>query len=153
MPMKVSFTLSTAIILLVATSTLRAQKKDSLLKSKRAIDSTLAGEHLKLIDGKPPLYYSDGSELRAKTLQKLFHSCIEYYETIFPGAKFNINIYVLNKADWEKPHLGYPYGMPFYNPDNGVLAIGAEKNALRRLTGLPDDPIKSDTVLSTFDFQ
>jgi hypothetical protein len=33
------------------------------------------------------------------------------------------------------------------------MVVAAEKNALRRLTGLPDDPVKSDSILSTFDYQ
>jgi hypothetical protein len=81
------------------------------------------------------------------------HGCIDFYQANFPGQKFTVPLYVLDKDDWTKPHLGFPYGMPFYSPDNVIMVVAAEKNALRRSTGLPDDPIKSDSLLSTFDFQ
>jgi hypothetical protein len=76
-----------------------------------------------------------------------------FYEAKFPDKKFNASLYLLNKSDWEKPPFDEPYGMPFYNRHNIIMVVAAEKNALRRLTGLPDDPVKSDSILSTFDYQ
>lgn len=130
-----------------------AQNTDSLAKRKKDLDSILSSEHLDMLTGTAPVHYSANFQIRAKTLQGLFVNCINYYERILPGTKFNVNIYILGKIDWDRPHTGFPYGMPFYHPDYRVLFVPAEKNALRRLTGLPDDPVKSDSVLSTFDFQ
>ncbi|MEO6850078.1 MAG: hypothetical protein ABI203_03955 [Mucilaginibacter sp.] len=132
---------------------LRAQQSDSVLIRKARINSVFTSEHLSELSGNPKTYYSKDFDIRAKVLQKLMRGCIDYYEQNFPDKKFNVPFYILDKSDWIKPQLGYPYGMPFYSKDNIIMVIGAEKNALRRLTGLPDDPEKSDSVLSTFDFQ
>jgi hypothetical protein len=139
--------------LAILTMSLNAQQKDSAAKNVRTIDSVLANEQLNVLDGKPKVFYSDGFSVRAKALQELFHKCIDFYEPQFPGEKFTVPVYILDKTDWQKPPLGFPYGMPFYTPDNKIVVIAAEKNALRRLTGLPDDPERSDSILSTFDYQ
>lgn len=135
---------------IIATSPLLAQNPNPPVKT---FDSIIASEHLHQLSGKAPVHYSAGFDVRAKALQGLFANCVNYYETTFPGTNFNTHIYILDKGDWGKLDLGFPYGMPFYHPDYQVLVVPAGKNALRRLTGLPDDPEKSDAVLSTFDFQ
>lgn len=129
------------------------QLQDSILQNRIAIDSVLASEHLNRLEGKPATFYTNGYEVRAKAMHQLMSNCILYYEEQFPGKKFNVTLYLLDKTDWEKAPLGYPYGMPFYNSHNVIMVVGAEKNALRRLTGLPDDTVKSDSILSTFDYQ
>ncbi len=145
------------IFLLIAFSTINkdvcAQLRDSILQNKIAIDSILASEQLEKLKGEPVTYYSTGFEVRAKAIQQLISNCILFYETKFPDKKFNVRLYLLNKSDWEKPPFDEPYGMPFYNRRNIIMVVAAEKNALRRLTGLPDDPVKSDSILSTFDYQ
>jgi hypothetical protein len=151
--MKINFPVLFITISIMVPVSLQAQQADSIEPHQKAVHAVLANENLNKFGDNPPVFYSSGFQVRTKALQQLFHSCIDYYESAFPGTKFNVDIYILNKSDWDNPHTGLPYGMPFYNPDDKILFIPAEKNALRRLSGLPDDPEKSDSVLSTFDFQ
>jgi len=122
-------------------------------KSKEYIDSTLLSENLVSLKGKPHTLYSVGYDIRANTLQKLFHDCINYYEGIFPEKKFAAHIFILNKKDWERPNFEEPYGMPFYDPDYDILVIAAEKDALAKLSGLKDIKKTSDSVLTGLDYQ
>lgn len=130
-----------------------AQLEDSVLQNKIAIDSILGSEQLHKLEGKPTTFYSKGYDVRAKAIHGLIRKCILFYEAKFPGTKFNVSLYLLNKHDWEKAPFDEPYGMPFYNSHNIIMVVAAEKNALRRLTGLPDDPVKSDSILSSLDYQ
>jgi hypothetical protein len=141
------------LALVVLCKNVKAQNSDSVLQNKIAIDSILASEQLNKLEGRPSTFYSVGHEVRAKAIQQLISNCILFYEAKFPDKKFNASLYLLNKSDWEKPPFDEPYGMPFYNRHNIIMVVAAEKNALRRLTGLPDDPVKSDSILSTFDYQ
>jgi hypothetical protein len=130
-----------------------AQQSNSNEKSKENIDSTLLSEHLVSLKGKPGTFYSVGFDIRANTLHKLFHDCINYYEGIFPEKKFATQVYILNKKDWEIPNFEEPYGMPFYDPDYDILVIAAEKDALAKLSGLKDATKTSDSVLTGLDYQ
>ncbi|HVT86061.1 MAG TPA: hypothetical protein VHD35_12730 [Chitinophagaceae bacterium] len=129
-----------------------AQYQDSVLKNKREIDSILITEHLNQLEGMPKTFYSKGYSIRAKALQKLVYSCELFYEKHFIQNTFLENIYVLNKYDWEKPPFGVPYGLPSYFPENKLEIISADKNALARLSGKPDDPVKSDSIISGYDY-
>ena len=142
-----------AIFLTSIATMLKAQQIDSIKNTKNVIDSILASEQLILLDGKPKTFCSLDAVVRSKVLQGLIHNCIDFYEPLFPGNKFNVRVYILNKPDWEKPHFEQPYGMPFYTDQYEIMAIPAGKNALRRLSGLPDDPEKSDSILSSLDYQ
>ena len=130
-----------------------AQQSSSKEKSKEYIDSTLLSENLVSLKGKPSTFYSVGFDVRANTLQKLFHDCINYYEGIFPEKKFAAHVYILNKKDWERPNFEELYGMPFYDPGYDILVIAAEKDALAKLTGLKDVTRTSDSVLTGLDYQ
>lgn len=141
------------LITILVIKNVKSQNPDSLLQNKNTIDSILSGEQLDKLQGEPPTYYSKMYKVRAKAMQELMSNCILFYEAKFPDKKFNIPLYLLNKSDWEKVPFGEPYGMPFYNGHNIIMVIAAEKNALRRLTGLPDDPVKSDSILSSLDYQ
>jgi hypothetical protein len=142
-----------AIFLTCIFSTLKAQQNDSIKNTKNVIDSILASEQLVLLDGKPKTFCSPDAVVRSKVLQDLINNCIYFYDSLFPGNKFNMRVYILNKPNWEKAAFEQPYGMPFYNDLNEIMVIAAEKNALRRLSGLPDDPVKSDSILSSLDYQ
>jgi hypothetical protein len=145
------------VILLVLTTlvikNVKPQNTDSILRNKIEIDSILAAEGLNKMSGKPVTFYSKGFEVRCQAIQGLMKSCSDLYEAYFLTKKFNVTLYLLNKPDWEKPPFDEPYGMPFYNRNNRIMVVAAEKNALRRLTGLPDDTEKSDSILSSFDYQ
>jgi hypothetical protein len=142
-----------AIVLTFIFSTLKAQQIDSIKNSKNGIDSILASEQLIMLDGQPITFCSMDAVVRSKVIRRLIHNCINFYEPLFPGNKFNVRVYILNKPDWVKAPFEQPYGMPFYNDLNEIMVIAAEKNALRRLSGLPDDPEKSDSILSSLDYQ
>ncbi len=142
-----------AIVLTSIFTTLKAQHIDSIKNTKNVIDSILASEQLILLDGKPKTFCSLDAVVRSKVLQGLIHNCIDFYEPLFPGNKFDVRVYILNKSDWGRAPFESPYGMPFYSDRNEIMVIAAEKNALRRLSGLPDDPEKSDSILSSLDYQ
>lgn len=141
------------LITILVIKNVKSQNSDSMRQNKLAIDSILAREQLGKLEGQPLTYYSMGYEVRAKAMHQLISDCILFYQAKFPDKKFNVSLYLLNKSDWEKAPFDEPYGMPFYNRHNIIMVVAAEKNALRRLTGLPDDPVKSDSILSTFDYQ
>ncbi len=128
-----------------------AQSQDSLLQTKIAIDSILASEQLDKLEGRPTTFYSIGYEVRAKAIHNLVLGCILFYETQFPKRKFDLRVYVLDKNDWERPPFGNPYGLINYYPDNILEIIPADKNALTRLVGVPDDPITADSIISGYD--
>jgi hypothetical protein len=139
-------------LVLTCASSLEAQYQDNVTQDKQAIDALLLSEHLHSLSGDPKTYYSAGYETRARALQKLIRECIDFFQTEFPEAQFNVPLYVLDKSDWNEKLFGAPYAMPNYLPTNNLIVIGAEKNALARLSGRPDDPVKSDSVVSGYDY-
>lgn len=140
------------ITFLSVTHDIYGQFQDSILQNKNAIDSILASEQLGKLEGKPATFYSLGHEVRAKALQQLVFKCDRFYENHFPKKKFEESIYVLDKSDWEKPPFGVPYGLPEYFPENKLEIIAAEKNALALLSNKPDDSVKSDKIVSGYDY-
>jgi hypothetical protein len=129
-----------------------AQYQDSMLQNKKAIDSILMTENLDKLEGIPKTFYSKGYSIRAKALQKLVYFCELFYEKHFTQNIFLEKVYVLNKYDWEKPPFGVPYGLPSYFPENELEIISADKNALARLSRKPDDSVKSDSIISGYDY-
>lgn len=130
-----------------------AQQTGRIKPPKHTIDSILASENLISLSTAKTTFYSKGFYIRAKTLQKLFYDCTNYYENIFSDKKFSVHLYMLNRSDWEKLPLKFPYGLPFYDPDYNILVIAAEKDALAKLSGLKDIPATPDSVLTDFDYQ
>jgi hypothetical protein len=61
-------------------------------------------------------------------------------------------LYVLNKEDWNEKLFAAPYALPNYLPANNIILIGADKNALARLSAQPEDPITSESVVSGYDY-
>src|ERR1039457_75570 len=131
---------------------LTAQYQDKLTQDKQAIESLLASKHLDSLPGDPKTFYSRGHAVRAAALQKLIANCEKFYETQFPKRAFSVPLYVLDKNDWNERLFGAPYALPNYLPTNNLIVIGAEKNALARLSGQPDDPVTSDTIISGYDY-
>jgi len=134
-------------------SRLQAQSQANSIPSKKTVDSILSEEHLASLSGDPTTLFSSGFDVRARTIQRLFRDCTLFYEQQFPADKFAVHLYLLNKDDWQRLPLGFPYGMPFYHPDYDILVIGAEKDALAKLTGLKDIKPSPDSVLTNFDYQ
>lgn len=145
-------TLSLLVISVTISECLYGQYQDSVLQNKKAIDSILLTEYLSRLPGNPQTFYSKGFDMRAKALQHLVLSCVRFYEMKFSGKKFKMSIYVLNESDWKKPPFGVPYGLPDYLPQNKLEIIGADKNALAHISGKPDDPVKSDSIVSGYDY-
>lgn len=140
------------VLLILSPFAVKAQYQDNLTQDKQAIDSLLMNEHLDSLPGDPKTFYSRGHEVRATALQKLIKECENFYEAQFPECTFSVPLYVLNKNDWNERLFGAPYALPNYLPTNNLILIGAEKNALARLSGQPDDPVASDTVVSGYDY-
>jgi hypothetical protein len=129
---------------------LKIESEDSI-QQIRKIDSALATENLFKLNSRPETFYSVSYEARAKAVHKLVKDCILFYESRFPPKNFSVKLYVLNKADWEKVPFGQPYGLIGYFPGNNLEIIAAEKNAMARLVGAPDDSVKTDSVVSGYD--
>lgn len=129
----------------------KAQDPQSARQNKIAINSILATEQLDKLEGRPTTFYSPAYEVRAKAIHQLVKNCISFYESHFPGKKFDLRVYVLNRTDWEKVPFGQPYGLIGYFPDNVLEIVCADKNALAHLVGAPDDPVKSDNIISGYD--
>ncbi len=136
---------------LVVEQNVYGQVQDSVLQNKIAIDSILAIEQLSKLEGRPTTFYSKGHEVRARAIHDFVRSCILFYENQFPGKRFDLRVYVLNKNDWERAPFGNPYGLIGYYPNNILEIIPADKNAQARLVGAPDDPIKTDSIISGYD--
>ncbi|HVW16263.1 MAG TPA: hypothetical protein VHB54_20695 [Mucilaginibacter sp.] len=151
--MKTRLIVYLALACIVSSISAEAQNADSLTQRKQFLDSTLRAEHLQVIEGNPRVFYSNGFQPRSNAIQKLVHDCIIFYESEFAGKRFDQDVFILDRNDWERLKLEFPYGLPFYSRNDRMLVVPAEKNALRRLSGMPDDPEKSEAVISTFDYQ
>ena len=118
------FILVWAILFLIS-EYVYAQQTNGIERNKKLIDSVLKSEYLIQLNGYPKTSYSAGFETRAKTLQTLIKNCADFYENIFPQKHFSVNLFILNKTDWEKPRFQFPYGIPFYDPEYDIMLIAA----------------------------
>ncbi len=130
---------------------LRAQYQDSILQNKKAIDTTLLNEHLDSLNDFPKTYYTPGYKIRATALQNLIKEYIGFYQSKFPAHHFNVPLYVLDSNDWKEDLFAAPYALPNYLPGNNIIVIGAEKNALAKLSGVPVTTT-SDSIVSGYDY-
>lgn len=149
--MKNVIKMSLLILILICHIFSKAQYQDSITQNKKAIDSLLIHEHLESLDGLPKTFYSKGFKVRAQALQKLVADCINFYQHNFPSHRFNVPLYVLDSKDWNEQLFGAPYSLPNYLPENNIIIIGAEKNALAKLSGQPTTTI-SDSIVSGYDY-
>jgi hypothetical protein len=78
----------------------------------RTIDTLLLTRKTDSLTGKVKTYYSPGSKKRAAELQQLVSGAILYYEKKY-DVKFNVQMIVLDSAQWFKELL--PYGFVFYD--------------------------------------
>jgi hypothetical protein len=80
------------------------------------------GSELALLGGYPfDVRYSDGSLERARFLADVTADAYEYFDHLFPGVEPDIAVIVANEADWASRQ---PYGLPFFNNDEGQICPG-----------------------------
>ncbi|MGI8952464.1 MAG: hypothetical protein ACR2FN_12875 [Chitinophagaceae bacterium] len=139
------------LILFIISLPVKAQYQDSITQNKKAIDSTLINEHLDSLNGLPKTFYTDGYRIRATALQKLIKVCIDFYQSKFSAHQFNVPLYVLDSNDWKEQLFAVPYALPDYLPENNIIIIGAEKNALAKLSGQPQTTT-SESIVSGYDY-
>ncbi len=67
------------------------------------------------------VYYSDGSLVRARAAADLAASAYSYLSGLFSAIEPDIAIVVADEGDWESRQ---PYGMPYFNADQGQIRPG-----------------------------
>jgi hypothetical protein len=115
------------------------------------VDNAINSYRWDTLQGKISVIYSKNYKVRARTIQKLIDECMEFYKPAFPETKFNLYAMILSQEDWNKIHLNesVPYGMPNANTAINKLFIAADKKAVGKLAGEPDN--LPDNMLSKFD--
>jgi hypothetical protein len=99
----------------------------------RTIDSLLLTRKTDSLEGKVKTYYSPGNKKIATELQQLVSDAILYYEKKY-DLKFNIQMIVLDSAQWFKELL--PYGFVFYDGTNWlVLNTGMDYENFKSVYG------------------
>ncbi len=80
------------------------------------------GSGLAHLDGYPfEVRYSDGSLVRARAAADIAADAYIYFGRLFSGVKLDIAVVVAGKEDWESKQ---PYGLPFFNDDDGQIRRG-----------------------------
>jgi hypothetical protein len=65
--------------------------------------------------------YSEGALARARTAADLTASAYAYFSHLFAGVEPDIAVIVADEADWQSRQ---PYGLPFFNDDDGQIRPG-----------------------------
>src|ERR1035438_8524098 len=65
--------------------------------------------------------YSDGSLVRARAAADIAADAYVYFSHLFSEVEPNIALIVADEADWESRQ---PYGLPFFNDDDGQICPG-----------------------------
>ncbi len=128
----------------------QAQQPDHA-HDKQTLDSLLTSEHLDSLPGFPVTLYSHGYTVRAEAIQKLVRSCIQFYQSQFPGDLYIVQIEILNEKDWKRLPYPNPYGFPHFTDVNQSIIVSADKNALNRLNKM-DDQQSNDSVTAGYDY-
>jgi len=80
------------------------------------------GSALARLGGYPfEVRYSSGTSERARVLADIAADAYAYFSRLFSGFKPNIAVIVASPADWESRQ---PYGLPFFNDDDGQIRPG-----------------------------
>jgi hypothetical protein len=80
------------------------------------------GSVLAHLDGYPfEVRYSKGALVRARAAADIAASAYGYFSRLFSGTEPDIAIIVADQADWESRQ---PYGLPFFNDDDGQIRPG-----------------------------
>jgi hypothetical protein len=65
--------------------------------------------------------YSEGSLVRARAAADIAADAYVYFSRLFSGVEPDIAVIVADEADWESRQ---PYGLPFFNDDDGQIRPG-----------------------------
>jgi hypothetical protein len=65
--------------------------------------------------------YSEGSLVRARAAANIAADAYVYFSRLFSGVEPDIAVIVADEADWESRQ---PYGLPFFNDDDGQIRPG-----------------------------
>ena len=65
--------------------------------------------------------YSDGALVRARAAADVAASAYGYFSRLFSGVEPDIAVIVADQADWKSRQ---PYGLPFFNDDDGQIRPG-----------------------------
>src|SRR5579872_1801726 len=80
------------------------------------------GSGLAHLDGYPfEVRYSDGALVRARAAADIAADAYGYFSRLFSGIEPDIAVIVADKADWDSRQ---PYGLPFFNDDDGQIRPG-----------------------------
>ncbi len=80
------------------------------------------GSELSLLGGyKFEVRYSDGSVVRARTVADVAADAYVYLSHLFSGIEPDLAIIVADEEDWQSRQ---PYGLPFFNDDDGQIRHG-----------------------------
>jgi hypothetical protein len=80
------------------------------------------GSGLARLGGYPfEVRYSDGALLRARAAADVAANAYAYLSRLFTGVDPDIAVIVADKADWQSRQ---PYGLPFFNDDDGQIRPG-----------------------------
>ncbi len=99
--------------------------------------------------------HSSGKALRARSLAEITAEAYAYFSHLFGGVEPDIALIVANRVDW---HSRQPYGLPFFNNDDGqirsgILMMPTESGAF--WVGIVDDlrrasPLEFQRVVATY---
>jgi hypothetical protein len=80
------------------------------------------GSGLARLGGYPfEVRYSDGALVRARAAADVAADAYAYFRRLFTGVEPDIAVIVADEADWQSRQ---PYGLPFFNDDEGQLRPG-----------------------------
>jgi hypothetical protein len=80
------------------------------------------GSELEHLGGYPfEVRYSDGSLVRARAAADVAADAYVYFSRLFSGVEPDIAVIVADEADWISRQ---PYGLPFFNDDDGQIRPG-----------------------------
>jgi hypothetical protein len=80
------------------------------------------GSGLTRLGGYPfEVRYSQGSLVRARTAAEVAANAYAYFSLLFSGVEPDIAVIVADETDWESRQ---PYGLPFFNDDEGQFRPG-----------------------------
>jgi hypothetical protein len=119
--------------LCLSVSALRAQQPEDHPPQPRA--ATLQQMHAPtLTGGNLPTYYSRGSEARARQLQEFIADERAFYRQQLGVALDDLQLAVLNPAQWQQVSAPIPYGMPSVEGHPRVVVMPADWS---KVTAMP----------------